>query len=82
MATKSYSKKTTAKKGAAKGAAKKGAARGNVKLTSNSVVFTLNAAQKQQAKKCLAETGRIRLSFKEVSATKLGGLANAEVIVN
>lgn len=79
MATKSSSKKTTTKKGAAKGASKR---RGNVKVTPTSVVFTLNAAQKQQAKKCLAETGRIRLGFKEVSVTKLGGLANAEVTVN
>jgi hypothetical protein len=74
MATKSSSKKA-----AAKGASKK---RGNVKVTPSSVVFTLNAAQKQQAKKCLAETGQIRLGFKEVAVTKLGGLANAEVTVN
>jgi len=82
MATKYSSKKTTAKKGAAKGAAKKGGGRGNVKITPSSVAFTLNAEQKQQAKKCLAETGRIRLSFREVSVTKLSGVADAIVIVN
>jgi hypothetical protein len=79
MATKSSTKKTSAKKSAAKSASKK---RGNVKVTPSSIVFTLNATQKQQAKKCLAETGRIRIGFNEVSITKLGDITNAEVIVN
>jgi hypothetical protein len=82
MVKKASSKKTTAKKGAAKGAAQKSGGRGNVKLTPSSVAFTLNAEQKQQAKRCLAETGQIRLSFKEVSVTKLSGLADAIIIVN
>lgn len=78
MATKTSSKKTAAKAGAAKAAPK----RGNVKVTPSSVVFTLNAAQQKQAQKCLAETGRIKLGFKEVSVTKLGDITNGSVIVN
>ncbi len=74
MATKTSSKATTTKKTTKK--------RGNVKVTPSAVTFTLNAAQQRAAKKCLAETGRIKLSFNEVSVTKLGGLANAIVIVN
>lgn len=78
MATKTTSKKSAAKAGAKKAASK----RGNVKVNRSSVVFTLNAAQQRQAKKCLAETGRVRLGFKEVSVTKLGDLTNGSVIVN
>jgi hypothetical protein len=82
MVAKSSSKKSAAKKSGAKGASKAASKRGNVKITPSSVVFTLNEAQKRQAKKCLAETGRITMRFKEVGVTRLGGLANAEVIVN
>jgi len=60
----------------------KGKKKGAVKVTPTSLVVTLKAAQRRRAQKCLRETGKITLGFREVEVTKLSDLVNAAVIVN
>lgn len=56
--------------------------KGEVKVTPTSVVFTLKARQRARAEKCLKNTGKITLGFREVEVTKLADLVNSSVIVN
>lgn len=73
MATQSRAKKATTK--AAKGGAKKR----SLKLTPTAAAFTID---RRKAQKCLAETGKITLGFKEIGTTRLSELTDAIVTVN
>lgn len=48
-----------------------GKARGDVLITENAILITLDAKSKAQAKRCLARNGKIVFSLKEHSATRL-----------
>lgn len=52
-------------------------------LAPGAVILTVNEKDLQsRAEQCLRESGKITLSVKEISVSQIGGLADAEVIVN
>jgi hypothetical protein len=44
---------------------------GDVLITENAIIITLDSKARAQAKRCLAKNGKIVFSLKEHSATKL-----------
>ncbi len=44
---------------------------GRIKVTRNRVIFTLGPREIAKAKRCLEESGEIRIAFKELRVTKL-----------
>jgi hypothetical protein len=54
-----------------KKASRLGKAAGDVIITENAILITLDAKSKAQAKRCLAKNGKIVFSLKEHSATRL-----------
>ena len=71
------------KKAPAKASSKAAApAKSTAKVTDDKITVTLSGADRAKALKCIRETGKVSLSAREVSVTKLSDLHNALIIVN